>query len=88
MLLLCQGRADAILNYYIFEDGGHLKIETRGNLKLAPLLVKQEVGFPCDAPVGGYLAPEMAWICSGPDVGAYHRYPVEPAGPFLAGSGM
>ena len=88
MLLLCQGRADAILNYYIFADGGNLKIETRGNLKLASLISSKQAGFPCDGPPGGYLAPEMAWICSGPDTGAYNRYPVESPGPFTAGSGM
>jgi len=76
MLLLCQGRAEAILNYYIFEDGGNLKIETRGSLMLTGL--RPQTGLACTIPPpGGFLQPSEALICSGVEaVGSisYIRY--------------
>jgi hypothetical protein len=64
LLLLCQGRAEAILNYYIFEDGGNLKIVTRGSLTLDG--ITSGGGSTCTTPPpGGAIAPGFALICSG-----------------------
>jgi len=75
MLLLCQGRAEAILNYYIFEDGGNLKIETRGALTLTGL--DSQTGSVCTPPPpGGFLQPSEALICSGVEAvdNPYRKY--------------
>jgi len=75
MLLLCQGRAEAILNYYIFADGGNLKIETRGSLMLTGL--SSQTGSVCTPPPpGGFLQPSQALICSGVEAvgNPYRKY--------------
>ncbi|MCX5956540.1 MAG: hypothetical protein NTW51_09065 [Cyanobacteria bacterium] len=92
MLLLCQGRADAILNYYIFEDGGNLKIVTTGSLNLGGLA--SQAGSTCTGTSpGGTLTPGSALICSGVETSStdpYKKYVVEPVNPgttsFTAGS--
>jgi len=93
MLLLCQGRADAILNYYIFADGGNLKIVTTGSLNLGGLA--SQAGSTCTSTSpGGTLIPEFALICSGVETSstdAYKKYVVVPVVPgstsFTNGSG-
>jgi len=66
MLLLCEGRADAILNYYIFEDGSNLKVATTGSLTLTNVTPPPQEGSLCTMPPpGGYIWPFQALICSG-----------------------
>ena len=88
MLLLCQGRADAILNYYIFEDGGNLKIVTTGSLNLGGLA--SQAGSTCTGTSpGGTLDPESALICSGVETSAtdpYKKYVVAGSTSFTDGS--
>ena len=93
MLLLCQGRADAILNYYIFADGGNLKIVTTGSLNLGGLA--SQAGSTCTGTSpGGTLIPGSALICSGVETSStdpYKKYVVVPVDPgstsFAEGSG-
>lgn len=87
LLLLSQGRAEAILNYYIFEDAGTLKIQTKGSLNLDGLSsqdANQCVGTP-----GGAFSPGTA-ICSGVEpVGTanlYRKYSITNVSPFTAGT--
>ena len=48
LLLLGPNRAEAILNYYIFEDGGNLKIVTQGSLRFGTL--NSSTGSVCTTP--------------------------------------
>jgi hypothetical protein len=89
VLLLSQGRAEAILTYYIFEDAGNLKIQTKGSLNLDSLnstLANECVGTP-----GGAFSAGVA-ICSGiepvGDANLYRQYNITNVTPFTAGSGI
>lgn len=89
LLLCCQGPAEAVLNYYIFQDGGTLKIETRGALNLAGL--PSQTGSICTLtpPPGGYLDPVAGLICSGVEFtnsDPYRKYVITPNGGFSAGN--
>jgi len=88
VLLLSQGRAEAILTYYIFEDAGNLKIQTKGSLNLTGLtsqLANECVGSP-----GGGFAVGAA-ICSGiepvDDANLNRQYTITKVTDFTAGTG-
>jgi len=96
MLLFCQGRAEAILNYYIFEDGGNpknLKIVTTGSLRLSSL--DSSAGSNCNKRTtnnspGGTLIPGSAIICSGVETSStepYKKYVISDSTSFTDGSG-
>jgi hypothetical protein len=78
LLLLCQGRAEAILNYYIFEDAGSLKIVTTGSLRLSGLGNDHPTSCTTTPPPGGALSPTNGLICSGeestPTSDPYKKY--------------
>lgn len=60
-LLLNPGRADAILTYNIFEDGGNVVVQTSGSLVLpSPTINFASCG-------NGTLRSDFAVICSGPN---------------------
>lgn len=88
LLLLSQGRAEAILNYYIFEDAGTLKIQTKGSLNLDGL--SSQDANECVGTPGGAFSPGTA-ICSGVEpVGTanlYRKYSITNVSPsFTAGT--
>jgi hypothetical protein len=89
VLLLSQGRAEAILTYYIFEDAGSLKIQTKGSLNLTDL-TSQDASACTTTPGGGFAAGIA--ICSGiepvGDTNLYRQYSITNATPFTAGSGI
>lgn len=91
LLLLCQGRAEAILNYYIFEDSGNLKIVTKGSLNLSGITPSS--GATCTTPPpGGYINISFidSIICSGVETSltdAYNKYIVTGTSVFGAGNG-
>jgi len=88
VLLLSQGRAEAILTYYIFEDAGNLKIQTKGSLNLTGL--SSQDGFACTAGGGGSWDAGIE-ICSGSESGAtpstYRKYSITNTILFSSGSG-
>jgi len=89
VLLLSQGRAEAILTYYIFEDAGNLKIQTKGSLNLTGL-TSQDASACTNTPGGGFAAGIA--ICSGiepvGDTNLYRQYSITNVTPFTAGSGI
>jgi len=90
LLLLCQGRAEAILNYYIFEDAGSLKIVTTGSLKLSGLGNDYPTSCTTTPPPGGALSPLNGLICSGeestPNNDPYKKYILSGLTQFSAGN--
>jgi len=88
VLLLSQDRAEAILTYYIFEDAGSLKIQTKGSLNLTGL-TSQDANECVGTPGGAFVASTA--ICSGAEsVGVanlYRQYSITNVTPFTAGSG-
>ena len=74
VLLLSQGRAEAILTYYIFEDAGSLKIQTKGSLNLPS---STGTGAECvGAPGGAFVAGGgFQQICSGQETGTLPPLP-------------
>jgi len=89
VLLLSQGRAEAILTYYIFEDdAGDLKIQTKGSLNLTDLPSQDASACTTTTPGGGFVVGGA--ICSGiepvGDANLYRRYSITNVTLFTAGT--
>jgi len=90
VLLLSQGRAEAILTYYIFEDAGNLKIQTKGSLNLP---TSTGTGAECVGTTGGAFVADgtnFQQICSGQETGtlpALNQYSITGPASFTQGAG-
>jgi hypothetical protein len=69
--------AKAILNYYIYESGGNVVMETSGDLSLSsPSFYVDK----CTSAPGGAIYNAMALYCTGEDVSGYYSYAVSGPG--------
>ena len=61
-IVLGERPAQAILNYYIYESGGNVIMETSGSLSLSSPITASST---CRVPVGGLISTTNAGFCAG-----------------------